>query len=156
MKFKKILTLLLFVGVFSQCASTRFESKPPFKITKATYNDWVGGQQGVSGIRLVFVYEPIKTVAFQKVYFAGKEGTLTPRNNDGKTFITGHISTSTRVNKELVLDIDPKKEVNNKLPEKRFPFQLKENEAVISYIEKGVIKFYKVQGLVKTKTDYYP
>jgi hypothetical protein len=156
MKFQKAIILVMFAVIFSQCAATKFDSKPPFTITGATYNSWVGGQQGVSGIRLVFNYESKETIKFQKVYFANKVGSLEPREKDGKVFLTGHISTSTRRGKELVLDIDPKKEMKNELPEKTFPFELKENEAVISYLENGVTKFYKVKDIIKTKTDYYP
>lgn len=90
------------------------------------------------------------------MYFAKKEGSLEIRDKDGKAFLTGHINTSKRRDQELVLDIDPKKEIKNELPEKTFPFELKENEAVISYLENGVTKFYKVKNMVKTKTDFYP
>lgn len=60
MRFKKIMTLMMLTVVFSQCASSKFDSNPPFTIKGATYNNWVGGQQGVSGIRLVFQYESKK------------------------------------------------------------------------------------------------
>lgn len=156
MKLQKVIILMMFAVTFSQCASTKFDSKPPFTITSATYNSWVGGQQGVSGIRLVFNYESKETIKFQKVYFAKKVGSLELREKEGKAFLTGHISTSTRKDKELILDIDPKKEMKNELPKKTFPFELKENEAVISYLENGVTKFYKVKDIIKTKTDYYP
>ena len=47
--------------------------------------------------------------------------------------IIGHFNTSTR-KRDLVLDSDPKKEINNKIPDfKKIPFELEENEAILSY-----------------------
>lgn len=152
MKAKAI--LIAFVTILLiQCKSTQFDAKPPFNIIDATYNNWVGGQKGVSGIRLVFNFEAQETVTFQKVYFANKEGSLESANKDGKKVLTGHISTSTT--SDITIDFDTKKEVKNKLPESTFPFELKENEAVISYLQNGVTKFYKVKNVTKTKTSFY-
>jgi len=153
MKTKVI--LIAFVALFLiQCKSTQFDAKPPFNIINATYNNWIGGREGVSGIRLVFNYESQEIVKFQKVYFAKKEGSLEINKKEGKTFLTGHISTST--SRDITIDFDTKKEIKNKLPETAFPFELKENEAVLSYLQNGVTKFYKVENIIKTKTVFYP
>ncbi len=154
----RIKTIFIIVSAvfLTQCKSTQFDLKPPFTITGATYNLWVGGQPGVSGIRVIIGYESKESIEFQKIYFAKKEGTLTARKKDGKTYLTGHIDTSKRREKDLVLDIDSKKEINNKLPEPKLPFELKENEAVISYLVAGKIKYYKVENIKQTKTDFYP
>lgn len=139
-----------------QCKSAQFEAKPPIKITGATYNNWVGGQPGVSGIRVIIGYEKQENIEFQKIYFAQKIGKVEAYVRKEKTFLVGHINTSSREKEDMILDKDPKKEVNNKLPETKFPFELKENEAVISYLKDGKIKYFKIKNIKQTKTDYYP
>ncbi|MBL4605741.1 MAG: hypothetical protein JKY02_08825 [Flavobacteriaceae bacterium] len=139
-----------------QCKSAQFEAKPPVTITGATFNNWVGGQPGVSGIRVIIAYKQQENIEFQKIYFAEKEGKIETYQKKGKTYLVGYIDTSSREKEDLVLDRDPKKEMNNKLPKADFPFQLKENEAVISYLKNGKTKFFKVEKIKQTKTDFYP
>jgi len=154
MKLK--VTLIAFITIFlTNCKSSQFDAKPPFSISSATYNDWVGGQEGVSGIRLVFNLNSKQTIKFLKVYFNKREAILETKEKEGITTLIGNISTSTIGNSNLVMDVDPKKEINNEIPETNFPFDLKEKEAVLSYLEKGVTKFYKVKNIKKTDTGYY-
>ena len=154
MKLKVI--LIAFITIFlTNCKSSQFDAKPPFNVSSATYNNWVGGQEGVSGIHLVFNLNSKQTIKFQKVYFNKREAILEAKEKEGKTTLIGNISTSTIGNSNLVMDVDPKKEINNEIPETNFPFDLKENEAVLSYLEKGVTKFYKVKNIKKTNTGYY-
>lgn len=148
----------MFIGLMT-CKSTKIEKNPPFKVTGATYNHWVGGQPGAKGIKVIISYETKADVTFDQIYFANKEGKIDVYKKDGKPYLIGHISTSTsNPGEDLILDIDSKKEVNNKLPqeEKKIPFELKENEAVISYTYKGKKSYYKVTNIKQTKTDFYP
>jgi hypothetical protein len=134
----------------------KFEKNPPFEITGVTYNNWVGGQQGVSGIRIIIGYTATQTPAFKSIFFYNKECTAEIRKKDGKTYLIGYIDTSTREHKNRILEDDPKKEMKNELPEKKFPFTLTENEAVISYMVGTQQKYVKVENLKKTETDFYP
>lgn len=139
-----------------QCKSAQFDAKPPIKITGATFNNWVGGQPGVSGIRVIIGYEKKGDIEFQKIYFAKKEGRIEAYVRKDKTFLVGHIDTSSREKENMILERDSKKEIKNKLPEPKFPFELKENEAVISYLKNGKVKFFKIENIKQTKTDFYP
>lgn len=139
------------------CKSAKLDKKPPFKITGATYNNWVGGQPGASGIRVIIAYDTNEDVTFDKIYFHKKEGKIDAYKKEGKVYLVGHINTSKPRGNDLVLEEDPKKEVNNKLPEETtFPYELKDDEAIISYTHKGKVKFYKVKNIKQTKTDFYP
>lgn len=154
MKF--VIYTLMAIGLMT-CKSIKPEGNPPFTLQEATYNDWVGGREGVSGIKILINYTSNQEVSFDKIYFQNKEGTLESNEKDGKTFLLGRIDTSTRrKDKDLTLDIDPKKEMNNPLPKTKIPFELKENEAVILYTFKGESHHYKVKNLKKTKTEFYP
>ena len=52
---------------------------------------------------------------------------------------------------------DPKEEFGNKPPNIsiKIPFELQENEAVISYFIKSKKRFYKLSNIKKQKTLYY-
>ena len=156
MKSTKLVSLALMSLFFIQCKSAQFDAKPPIKITGATFNNWVGGQPGVSGIRVIVGYEKQGDIEFQKIYFAKKIGRIETYQRKGKTFLVGHIDTSSREKEEMIMDRDSENEIKNKLPEPKFPFELKENEAVISYLKNGKTKFFKVKNIKQTKTDFYP
>ena len=154
MKF--VIYAYMVIGLMT-CRSIKLEGTPPFTIQEATYNNWVGGREGVSGIKLLINYTSDQEVSFDKIYFQNKEGTIESNEKDGKTFLLGRIDTSTRKkDRDLVLDIDPKKEMNNPLPKTKIPFELKENEAVILYTFKGESHHFKVKSIKKTKTEFYP
>ena len=152
---KSFFYLFILLGLAS-CKSTKFDNNPPFKVTEATYNYWTGGQQGVSGIRIKINYEANSEISFDKVYFENKEGTIDKYSDDGKTYIVGNISTSKPRGDDLVLDVDSKKEINNKLPEMKIPFELEKNEAIISYTYNGETKYFKLKNIKQTESKFYP
>ncbi len=152
----KPIFILISFFVFSACASSKFEKNPPFTITGSTYNYWVGGLPGVKGTRVIIRYETEKSVNFKKIFFAKKSVNIELKKQQEKTYLFGYINTGTKKNEDVILDSDTKQEMDNRLPEKEFPFELKENEAVISYEYKGKERYYKVTNMMQTKTDIYP
>ncbi len=155
MKMKNIIIAIVAVFLI-QCKSAQFDSKPPIKIPGATFNNWVGGQPGVSGIRVIIGYEKQADIELQKSSFPNKISKVEAYVRKDKTFLVGHIDTSSREKEDMILERDSKKEIKNKLPEAKFPYELKENEAVISYLKNGKIKFFKIENIKQTKTDFYP
>ena len=59
------------------------------------------------------------------------------------------------LNKDIIMDINPVNEAEN-IPTKPFPFQLKLNEAVISYIYKEEEYYFKVLYITEKKEIAYP
>jgi hypothetical protein len=58
---------------------------------------------------------------------------------------------------DIIFDANPVKEMHNSVPTiKKIPFQLKENEAVISYKIKGKIKYFKIASVKKEKSLFFP
>ena len=153
-----LLSIVLLTTLITQCKSTKFDKTPPFTITRATYHYWVGGMPGVSGVNVFIGYQTDKNITFDSIYFANKKVKAQTKLVKGKTYLIGYFNTSTINSKEdLILHRNGKKEFGNKPPVKeKFPFKLKENEAVISFREKGKTKYYKVKNLQQTKTDFYP
>ena len=46
--------------------------------------------------------------------------------------------------------------MNNSVPSIKIPFELRENEAVITYTYKGISSHYKVIGITQTASEFYP
>lgn len=147
--------VLMIIGLMS-CKSLKFEKNPPFQITGATYNNWVGGQEGVSGMKVIIGYTSSENVTFKKIFFYNKEAATEIQEKDGKKYLVGFFDTSTRKDRDVIMDRDPKKEMKNKLPEKKRLFELKENEAVIVYMDGETKKYVRVENIKQTKTDFYP
>lgn len=148
--------LFILLGL-TTCKSVKMDNNPPFKVSGASYNYWAGGQAGVSGIRVIVNYTTTEEVSFEKIYFQKKEGQIDEYTRKGKTFIIGRINTSKPRGNDLVMDADPKKEINNKPPEgATIPFELKDNEAVIVYTYKGKTYNFKVADIKQTESDFYP
>ena len=69
---------IVFLGflplAFSCCGASKFnvdkefQTKPPFKIVKATYHTWVGGQPGVRGLRIEITIDNSE-IELDNVYF---------------------------------------------------------------------------------------
>jgi hypothetical protein len=153
----KIITLVFITFGFMTCKSLQFDKNPPFKITQASYKSWVGGLPGVHGVNVFISYTSKSEIAFDSIYFRNKAGKLEINTQKGTKYIVGHFNTSSvNSRKDLIFRKDSKKEVGNAPPEKRIPFELKENEAVISYQEAGTTKYYKVSNLKKEASVFYP
>jgi hypothetical protein len=156
MKEIKYLGILAIALSFMQCGSVSFDKTPPFNITEATYTNWIGGQPGVSGTKVFITYSLIASVDFDSIYFKNSASKIELHSKGAKMILIGNFSTSNRAEHDLVLHIDSKKERNNKPPETtKIPFELKENEAVISYKEKGKPRYFKIANLKKEATNFY-
>jgi hypothetical protein len=153
MKTMKILSVLALIFSFSQCGSTKFESNPPFKITKVEYYNWVGGVPGVRGTNVQINFKNKTTIVFDSLYFkkrATKIKTSTP------LYIIANYNTSRKLASDIIVHLDIKKEVKNKVPTiNKIPFNLKENEAVLSYHENGEKKYIKIKNITKKDTSSF-
>jgi len=153
MKKVKLLTVFLMVLSFTQCNTLKYVNHPPFKITGATFNNWVGGRPGVSGIKVNIAYQSEGKIAFEQLYFSYRSVKIEMRTVKGKSYLIGQFNTSTR-EEELFLEGDTSPKTVTKLPKP--PFNLKDNEAVISYKEGTTIRYYHIKNIKKTKTIIYP
>lgn len=154
MKLAKLLGFVILSLSFSQCRTTKFDKNPPFTILKTTFNNWVGGQPGVSGTKVKVTYKSDTEVHFIDIYFNNRKTKVEQHTNTNQTYLVGHFSTSKR--EDLTIDINPNKEINNTIPAKsKLPFEIKENEVVLSYKIRSKIKYFKITQVKKTDTDFY-
>ena len=157
MKIIKILSILVILVSFSQCGVSTLVKNPTLKVEKAFYNKWFGGQPGISGTKVEIHLEDASEVIFVTLYFQGKRTKVEVSQIEKFTRIIAHFSTSKRKNRTLILDADATKELKNTLPSlEEFPFQLKENEAILSYKNEHKIVYFKIENIKKIQSIPFP
>ncbi|MGY0406903.1 MAG: hypothetical protein ACWIPJ_00895 [Polaribacter sp.] len=157
MKRIKIISIVIIILGFSECGSNKLIKNPPFTIEKAMYNYWTGGIPGVSGIRVKISVATAPEITFDSLFFHQKETKVEVLQDGETTLLIGHFSTSNRREKDFILDINATKEIQNKPPNiQKFPFELKENEAILSYKKDAKTYYFKIEELQKEKSPQYP
>jgi hypothetical protein len=133
--------------------NSNFQTNPPFKVVKATYSKWLGGQPGVNGISInIEIDNP--SIVLDVVYFKNNSTALKLDKSKSTPIYVGTIVLE-NTNKNYELNADAKKEYGNPVPDisQKIPFQLSENEAVVSYTFKNKTAYYKISN-VKETTNY--
>lgn len=145
---------------FSQCSSAKkLQSKAPLEFSDVYCQAWTGGiQEAGSGIT---IFIPVKnaekvTIVLDSVYFRGKAVKLEQKEFQGTlTYIGRFISKPIR--NGIVLSSDPKEEYKNTvtLPQK-MPFELKDNECVVSYNSDSTTNYFKIENVIEKPRNNYP
>lgn len=152
----KLFGILLLAISFTQCKSQKFEQNPPFTVHSATYTHISGGMPGNSSLDLMIEFTSDKSIEFEEVYF--QEKTIKPvvEQKGDKQYLAARYKTSTEKS-DLVLHQNTQEEYGNQpASEKKYAFELKENEAVISYKVNGKSHFYKLEDITKGESVFMP
>lgn len=150
--FFTALTLL-----FVACKSQSLDSSVPFEIVEKSYFYWVGGKQGTEGTTIVLQGKTSSmNISFSKLYFQNNEYNIVPEFNSYGFEIKGNFSKFR--DRELIFDKDPTAEFGNapKSQEKKIPFDLEDDEAVLLYSVNGLEGYHKVSGIKKLDKVYMP
>ena len=138
--------------LFFSCGSTTkiSENNPPFKILKATYSNWAGGQPGVNGV-LISLKTDNSAVILDTVFFRNTT-TLLNFNEELSTYTSSIVLPNTK--RDLQLDINPKNEFGNQVPNTstKIPFELTQNEAVVSYVYKGKNYYHRILNVIEVNS----
>jgi hypothetical protein len=132
---KNILPVLILF--LMSCSSVQISNNAPFKVNSIHY-------KSSSKILELTLKNPLpQDITLTAVYFRDTKVEWT--KNTGKLIFNADFSINDRIERPLILHADPKKEFGNQPPVKKekIPFELTDNECIISYIEKGETKFYK-------------
>jgi hypothetical protein len=149
----KTLSMLLLILSFSQCGSTKYEKNTPFTIDSANYKVWTGGQPGVHGVNVQIELKEKSNINFDSLYFRNKVAKVEFKE---AILIIANYNTSKKKHSDFILHLDSKKEVQNKLPtQEKFPFELSENEAMLTYQINGKTKYYKIKEMKERDTKPY-
>lgn len=136
MKIIKVIFGTVFILSLISCHTTKMIKNPPFKVEKAIYED-----TGNLKYRIT-----IKTsnpqIVLDSVYFKNSKAKLSFKEG----YFTAFITKPSLLKKNLILHNDPKKEFGNTpSANKKIPFDLKREEAVISYSFKDKTYYYKTK-----------
>ena len=141
-KLKCILFLLLVLSAFLTCSSAKkLQKEAPKTIGKAYYQNWVAGVHGGGSGTNVFIETKNKNSNLDSIYFHGKVAKLAKKPMNKKLFI-GYFKSEANVQEFKVKDSKSKAVVAED-----FPFDLKKNECVVSYIDNGKTKYFKIENL---------
>ena len=163
MKPIKVITSIFSLSVvlfsLSSCAGGKetgynFDQEPPFTLGVVYYQDWVAGvREGGSGTNVYITIDRYADdVVIMDIYFRNKKlkAQNSPQNRDQ---YVGYFKNQSRP--DIIMDIDPVKESQN-IPPEPFPFQLEEDEVVLSYLHKDEVKFLKISKIEQRPMIAYP
>ena len=160
--FTNVFVMAIIMISFSQCSSAqKLQSKALVKFGQAYYQNWVAGVQGGGSGIDIFIPVEQKTsreiIKLDSVYFRGKVTKLERKPNTASLFI-GRFTSEKYQKKDIIMSSNPKDEYGNEAPKLKvkIPFELKENECVVSYIEDNKVKYFKIENVMEKQTLYYP
>ena len=164
---KAFVGIALIITSLMSCSSQKtLESQPPFTVERPTVQYWEGGREE-SGYGMEFRarWNPEDPSAIQvdSLFFRGHRYKLEVTDSE-----TGFVLQASRSQKplekpDMIMHADSVREVGNQPPKPlpstgAFPFDLKTDEAVISYILKAEGKKYytRITGVVEKPSRIYP
>jgi len=144
--------------IISQCSSAqKLQTSMPLQIGDVYYQNWISGvKDGGSGTNIyIQIVSNSKQIQLDSVYFQGKVTKLELENN---MLAIGKFNSKIKYGKDIVVSSNPYDEYGNKVPElkKKSPFELKDNQCVISYKEKSKTKFFMIDNIRKNELLAYP
>jgi hypothetical protein len=150
--------LTLIMTSFSQCSSAqKLQKKAPIVFGETYYEQWVSGVAGgPSGIN-VFIELKDESLQLDSIYFRGKVSKFEVKPSNKLLFI-GRFITESKDNIDMMISTNTNEEYSNKAPELpiKIPFELENDECVVSYKISGKTKYYKIANLVKKQSPDIP
>ena len=151
-----VLTLSL-----SGCSSQKkMVENPPFELGTATCQSWTGGRvESGSGLLLQIpvLSENLDNMKLQQAYFRGKIADLKLKSTDNGWVAESNFITRAAGKPDMTMHADAKQEVGNQppMPKEKFPFELENNQCVLSYLDGDTVKYFKVEGIKEKKPVFY-
>ncbi|PQB05512.1 hypothetical protein BST85_11865 [Aureitalea marina] len=130
-----------------------FEENPPFTVVSAYYQPWVAGtKNGGKGMHLgVILEEMTEDVRIGEMFF--REQVVRARiDQNNPDLFTGSYKEEAR---DVIMDGESRQEAQN-TPPFSFPFELEEDEMVLSYSFRGESYFVLLADLEKRPLLAYP
>ena len=151
-----ILILMSFIMLsFSQCSSAqRLQKKAPTTFGEVYCQSWIGGIEGAgSGINIFIPIEDA-SIVLDSVYFRGKVEKLVTKPQNAKLYIGYFMSDFNQPNDAMIGTGDDKNAPNKEQPktDAKIPFELKENECVVSYKDGEATKYFKLENVIEKES----
>jgi hypothetical protein len=161
---KKLLNIILGISIlfgFSQCGNGKdltykLQEEISFKVLDANYQSWIAGiRGGGSGLNVSFLASnlDLKDIDIDSLFFRGQIAKVEKK----QTVYIARFKTNVNKVLDLIMHGETDAEYGNKPPikESNFPFKLEDDEATVSYKEKGIQKYFKIK-LNKKAPALYP
>ena len=155
------LSVFLSLG-FSQCSGTKNAANLSNTIDvlneinpKAYYQNWVAGVRGGGSGTDVFIHKSLlENIVVDSIYFQNKVAKLNIPST-ASNFFTASFRRDLNQLKKPGIETDEVK--NSKINQQPiFPFELNDNEAVVSYLVKSDRRYLKITNMVKQESLAYP
>ncbi len=153
--------LALSLSITGCTSQKKLVAEPPVTMGTATCQAWAGGRAETgSGMLLEIPIEEttVSESLFDKAYFRGKIAEVTVESTENGWVAKANFMNSNGMGKsDMVMDADPKNEVGNKPPQlaEKFPFELENDQCVLSFMQDGTTKYFKVTGIKEKKPLFY-
>lgn len=152
---------MLFLSIsVSQCSSAqKFERNAPLDFGEVYFQKRAQAVRDLESTLTIFI--PIgeikNNVELDSVYFKGRSAKLLVSSQNPKLYFGRFVIQPKSVG-DIILSSDMKDEHQNKLPIDKpiIPFELLPNECVISYIQGGKEKFYKISNVKERRLKDVP
>lgn len=128
-----------------------FTQNTPFAIENTYCQKWVAGiKGGGSGLNLYTTIDNFSEgVVMKEFYFRGQ---ITEVKSSKNNLFVGYYTTK---GNDFVMSSDATKEAVN-TPPKKFPFNIENNKAVISYVFNDKTYYHKISNIVEKEILAYP
>jgi hypothetical protein len=157
-KMKSVGIVVLSLIIASCCTTKKssekaLQNKHSFKIISATYSSNEAEQATLKEIHVLIVIDNPE-IQLDSIYFKNSKTGLKRDISASRPSFVGSFLLSD-IQKDYYLHSDPQKEYGNTPPgmTSKIPFQLQENEAVVSYAIKEETLYYKISDLKEIKKD---
>lgn len=153
-----LIAMLILIASFFQCSSAqKLQSEAPIQFGDVYCQKWVAGVKGGGAGLNVFIPVTDNSIQLDSVYFRGEISKLEFRSGELPTYI-GRFENDFNQSKDIIISSDRNEEYANKLPKKLvvIPFDLKDDECVVSYIKGDKILYYKISNIEQKMPLNYP
>ncbi|RMB63272.1 hypothetical protein EAX61_02430 [Dokdonia sinensis] len=151
------LIFILFISIsMSQCGSSQQAPlEVPFNGGNSYYETWIAGVQGGgSGVNLFLDFKNVpEDVILKEAYFQEMRATITLENGQ----YVARFKTALNNARDIVMSKDPVEEmVNTPSSKEMFKFPLEENEAGITYMQNGALRYAKIANITFKESKPLP
>ncbi|MCX2718577.1 hypothetical protein [Lentiprolixibacter aurantiacus] len=158
MKYALTILVVMVFGLTGCSSQKKLVKEAPFSVENPSCTPYAGGREGSGSgfiLRIPLTLLSDEEITFEKVFFRGH--ILDPEwvAEGGKRFLQCQYQRKSTEKPDIIMHGDPMMEVGNQpageITEKEeYPFELKPDEAVIAYLQKGKTRYAKI-GSIKDK-----
>ena len=154
---RKFIFLMSVLFLAIGCKTQSLETSAPFSIDEKVYFDWVGGKKGTQGTTVRFRGKTSSlNISFSKIFFQNREYGVVPQFNSEGFLLEASFSEMTEPVDIMGTNPAIEKALNPPKEEKKIPFDLKDDEAIILYSINGREGYHKVTAIKELDKEYRP